>query len=308
MVSAAFVAVGVTCDHRTANGTDVILLKRLFKEPLFHFLALALVIFAIHGFLQPTGTGRPGSIVVTAAKVDQLGSIFAKTWQRPPNADELKGLIDDYVKEEIYVREALALGLDQDDTVIRRRLHLKMEFMSDAGADVPVPTDVDLEAYLEIHAAEFEVDPLVAFRQIFFSPERRGDAIELDASAVLGSLRRDASIDPATLGDATLLPHELPLTSKSSVGQMFGPEFAEVICTLDPDQWTGPVKSDFGLHVVQVSERKAGRLPPLDEIRTAVAREWTSTKRKELEDGRLSDLLKRYRVIIEMPSEESTNQ
>lgn len=284
------------------------MLKRLFKEPLFHFLALALVIFAVHGFLQPTGTGRPDSIVVTAAKIDQLGSVFAKTWQRPPNADELKGMIDDYVKEEIYVREALALGLDQDDTVIRRRLHLKMEFMSDAGADVPVPTDADLEAYLKTHAAEFEVDPLAAFRQIFFSPERRGDTIEQDVTAILESLRRDASIDPAKLGDATLLPYELPLTSKSTIGQTFGPEFAEAIYPLDLDQWTGPVKSDFGLHVVQVSERKAGRLPPLGEIRAAVAREWTSAKRKELEDDRLSDLLKRYRVIIEMPSEGDASQ
>jgi hypothetical protein len=294
--------------HVTANGTDVILLKPLFTEPLFHFLALALVIFAVHGFLQPTATGNPDSIVVTAAKIDQLGSVFAKTWQRPPNADELKGLIDDYVKEEIYVREALALGLDQDDTVIRRRLHLKMEFMSDAGADVSAPTDADLEAYLKAHAVEFEVDPLVAFRQVFFSPERRGDTIDQDATAILESLLRGASMDPATLGDATLLPYELPLTSKSSIGQTFGPEFAEAIYTLDPDQWAGPVKSDFGLHIVHVSERRAGRLPPLGEIRAAVAREWTSAKRKELEDDRLNDLLKRYRVIIEMPGEGGANQ
>lgn len=291
-----------------ANGTPVILLKRLFTEPLFHFLALALVIFAVHGFLQPRGTGSPDNIVVTAAKIDQLGSVFAKTWQRPPNADELKGLIDDYVKEEIYVREALALGLDQDDTVIRRRLHLKMEFMSDAGAGLPVPTDADLEAYLETHAAEFEVDPLVAFRQIFLSPERRGDRIDEDATAILESLRTDASMDPATLGDATLLPYEQPLTSKASIGQAFGPEFAEAIYKLEPDQWTGPVKSDFGLHVVHVSERKAGRLPPLGEIRAAVAREWTGARRKELGDVRLNELLKRYHVIIEMPSEGGASQ
>jgi hypothetical protein len=291
-----------------ANGTPVILLKRLFTEPLFHFLALALVIFSVHGFLQPSGTGSPDNIVVTAAKIDQLGSVFAKTWQRPPNADELKGLIDDYVIEEIYVREALALGLDQDDTVIRRRLHLKMEFMSDAGADPPVPTDADLQAYLDTHAAEFEVDPLVSFRQIFLSPERRGDKIDRDATAILESLRQGASMEPATLGDATLLPYELPLTSRSSLAQAFGPEFAEAINSLHPDQWAGPVKSDFGLHVVQVSERKAGGLPPLDEIRAAVVREWTSARRKELEDDRLNELLKRYRVIIEMPSEGGASQ
>jgi len=286
----------------------VIWLKRLFTEPLFHFLALALVIFAAHSVLDLTGTGKPDSIVVTAPKIEQLAAVFAKTWQRPPNAEELKGLIDDYVKEEIYVREAAALGLDKDDTVIRRRLRLKMEFMNDAGADELAPTDADLETYLKAHAAEFEVDPMIAFQQVFLSPERHGDKIDQDAAAILKRLRAGASVDSATLGDPTLLPYELPLTSQSAISQTFGSEFAETIGNLDPGQWTGSVKSDYGLHVVYVSERKAGRLPQLGEARATVVREWTNAKRKELENDRFNDLLKRYRVTIEMPGEGGTDQ
>jgi len=286
----------------------VIWLKRLLAEPLFHFLALALLIFSAYSVLGATGAGKPDSIVVTAPKIEQLASVFARTWQRPPNAEELKGLIDDYVKEEIYVREALALGLDSDDTVIRRRLRLKMEFMNDTAVDALTPTDADLETYLKAHAAEFEVDPTIAFQQVFLSPERHGSKIDQDAASILESLRVGASVDPATLGDATLLPYELPLTSKSAISQTFGSEFAEAICNLDPGHWTGPVKSDYGLHVVHVSERKAGRLPQLDEARAAVVREWTNAKRQELEDNRFNDLLKRYRVTIEMPGESGAEQ
>lgn len=295
--------------HRDATtGATLILLKRLLTEPLFHFLALALVIFAGYSILAPTGPEKPDSIVVTAPKIEQLASVFAKTMQRQPSVDELKGLIDDYVKEEIYAREALALGLDKDDTVIRRRLRLKMEFMNDAAVDALTPTDADLEAYLNAHPAAFEADPMIAFKQIFLNPERRGDRIDQDTASVLEDLRMLGSADPATLGDTTLLPYELPLTSKSSISQIFGPEFTVAIFNLDPGRWAGPIKSAFGLHIVHVSERKAGHLPLLSEIRAAVVHEWSDAKRKELEEDRFNDLLKRYRVTIEMPSEAGTNQ
>ena len=192
--------------------------------------------------------------------------------------------------------------------MIRRRLRLKMEFMNDTAVDALTPTDAELQVYLNAHPAEFEVDPMIAFQQVFLNPERHGNKIDQDAASVLQDVRLLVSADPATLGNATLLPFELPLTRKSSVSQIFGPEFAEGLFNLDPGQWAGPVKSAFGLHIVHVSERKAGRLPPLGEIRPAVAREWSEAKRKELEEDRFNVLLKRYRVTIEMPSEAGTNQ
>ncbi len=275
------------------------MLKRLLKEPLVHFLLLALVIFAAYGALGPTGEVRPDGIIVTTPKIEQMAAVFAKTWQRPPTAEELKGLIDDYVKEEIYVREATALGLDKDDTIIRRRLRQKMEFMNDAGVDVLAPTDAELEAYLKAHAAAFAVDPMTAFRQVFLNPDQHGDRVEQDAVAILTSLNATPPADAATLGDATLLPYELPLTGKPAISQTFGQEFAEALDKVAPDQWAGPIMSGYGLHVVHVSKREAGRIPALSEVRDAVAREWTNTKRKELEDTRFNELLKRYHVTIE---------
>jgi hypothetical protein len=279
------------------------LLKRLLKEPLLHFLLLALVIFAAHGVLGPSGAGKSESIIVTSARIEQIGAIFAKTWQRPPTADELKSLIDDYVKEEIYYREAKLLGLDTDDTIIRRRLRQKMEFLSDAAAELLTPTDVELDAYLKAHPAQFEIEPMLAFQQVFLNPERHGDKIDQDAAAILEVLLTNVVADPATLGDPTLLPFGLPLTRNCSIAQTFGPEFVEALGDVALGQWAGPITSGFGRHIVRVLERKAGRVPALGEVRDAVAREWNNAKRRELEDRRFDELLKRYEVTIESPSE-----
>ena len=125
------------------------MLRRLLKEPLVRFLALALVVFAVYGVINTSEVEKPDRIVITGPKIEQIAGLFAKAWQRPPTVAELKDLIDDYVKEEILVREALALGLDKDDTVIRRRLRLKMEFLSDAESEALSPTDAELEVYLK---------------------------------------------------------------------------------------------------------------------------------------------------------------
>jgi len=275
------------------------MLKRLLKEPLFHFFLIALLIFAVYGLVRPTGTGGSENIVVTAPKIEQMATIFAKTWQRPPTIEELKGLIDDYVREEIYAREAVALGLDQDDAVIRRRLQQKMEFMNDVNVDALVPTDAELETYLKSHAAAFAVDPMTAFQQVFLNPQLHGDKVEQDARTILTALRATPPADAATLGDATLLPAELPLTAKSSIGQTFGHEFADALDEVEPDQWSGPILSTFGLHIVRVSKREAGRVPALSEVRDAVKRQWSNAQSKEFEKVRFNELLKRYHVTIE---------
>ena len=147
-----------------------------------------------------------GRIVVTQAKIEQIASLFARTWQRPPTSSELKGLIDDYVKEEVYYREAFALGLDKDDTVIRRRLRLKMEFLNDAVVEALAPTDAELDAYLQGQAGAFEIEPMLAFQQVFLKPDRHGDRIDQDAASILEVLLTSPAIDPASLGDASLLP------------------------------------------------------------------------------------------------------
>ena len=281
--------------------------RALLKEPLVHFLALGLIVFAVYHVLNRSNQAEPDKIVVTQARIEQLAGLFAKTWQRPPTAAELKGLIDDHVKEEVFYREALALGLDDDDTVIRRRLRQKMEFISDAVVGALKPDEEELEAYLKTNPGKFELDPQIALEQVFLNPERRGDRIEADAASILEVLNSNGSADAATIGDATLLPFELDLTSSSRIGQTFGPKFAKAIEQLAPGTWSGPVKSAFGMHLVRVNKREPGRVPALGEVRGAVKREWSAEQRKKLEDKRYSELLKRYKVSIELPSNSVTS-
>ncbi|TAY08749.1 peptidyl-prolyl cis-trans isomerase (plasmid) [Rhizobium leguminosarum] len=277
------------------------------REPLVHFLALALLVFAAYGLFGADADDKTDSIVVTAPKIEQMAAVFAGTWQRPPTAEELKALIDDYVKEEILVRQALELGLDRDDTVVRRRLRQKMEFLNVADAEALAPTDAELDAYLKANAAMFQIGSMLGFQQVYFNPQRRGDTTAQDAASVLEALLTDSATDRTLFGDPTLLPPDLPLSSKTSIGQTFGADFAEELDKIPAGQWTGPVNSSFGLHLIRVTERVPGRVPTLDEVRDGVAREWTNARRKELENQRFAELLRRYVVSVESPTGAGTD-
>ena len=191
------------------------------------------------------------------------------------------------------------LGLDKDDVIIRRRLRLKMEFLNSAETATLTPTDAELEIYLKDNPDKFAIDPAYAFQQVLLSPDQHGDKIDQRAASVLDVLRTKLSIDPAELGDATLLPRKLDLTGKASISQTFGPAFADALDKIAPGEWTGPVESDFGLHLVRIAERQAGRAPALAEVRSPVEREWANEKRKATEDQRLAALLTRYRITTE---------
>lgn len=278
-------------------------LKRILSEPLLHFLVLALAIFGIYAVLNPASSERTGQIVVSSGRVEQLAERFARTWQRAPSPTELKALVDDFVKEEVYYREALALGLDKDDTLIRRRLRLKLEFLSEAEADSRVPTDEQLSAYMLANPRRFEIDPKVAFRQIFFDPARRGNKITQDIASALEALRATPDMELAEAGDATLLPAEFPLTDAANIGHSFGSGFSDAIAKAPAGTWLGPISSAYGLHLVLVTERSAASTPPLADIRSVVIREWTNARRKEIEDARFNRLLSRYHVRIELPKQ-----
>jgi hypothetical protein len=270
---------------------------RLIREPLVHFLLLAGLIFTTYALVAER-VETEEAIVVTPAKIEQMAAIFARTWQRPPTSDEMKGLIDDYVKEEIYVREAMRLGIDQDDTVIRRRLRMKMEFLNDAQAEATPATDADLSAYLAAHSDSFREAPRVAFEQVYLDAQKRGAAAQADAAALLSSLKKNASL-VAEAGDPTLLPPSMPLTDRQGIAQLFGDDFAATVVTLPPGDWQGPLPSSFGLHLVKVTGQEAGRLPALAEIRPQVEREWLNDRREAMARQKLDELLKRYKVTVE---------
>jgi hypothetical protein len=278
-------------------------MKRILGEPLLHFLLLGAGVFLAYGLLSKPGNGSaPGKIVVTVGQVEHLAAGFARTWQRPPTDAELKGLIDDWVREEIATREAMALGLDRDDTVIRRRLRQKFEFVSDDIAAQTEPTDADLNAYLQAHAESFRVEPRFTFSQVYFDPAKHGAHLARDVAHVLAQLKQaHGKADISALGDSFLLEPTLQSMPTGEIGKQFGEEFASKLGGLSTGQWQGPVESGYGTHLILVSERTEGHLPELAEARDVVRREWANSRRLEGNGKFYQDLLKRYTVTIEGP-------
>ena len=278
-------------------------LKSLLREPLLHFLLIGAALF-LYFHWSGGGAGSTGSrIVITSGQIDHLTAGFAKTWQRPPTDVELKGLLDEWVREEIATREAMAAGLDRDDTIIRRRLRQKLEFVvEDAAAQTP-PSEQELQAWLTAHADDFRIEPQVAFRQVYVSRQKRGAAAEADARAILARLSAagaDAPIDG--VGDTIMLPQEVELVPRREIARAFGPGFAENIEALTPGKWAGPLESGFGLHLVLVRERVEGALPELGKVRPAVEREFMADRRKRQLAATYERLLDKYTVVIEGPA------
>jgi hypothetical protein len=276
--------------------------KRLLTEPLLHFLLLGTAVFVVFAILDRPDSLKAGNIVVTAGKIEHLRASFTRVWQRPPSVDELDGLIQDYVREEVLAREAVALGLDRDDTVIRRRLRQKMEFIANDLAAQAEPSDEELREYLAQHPDLFRSEPRLTFRQVYLNPERRGDAVQQDAARLLAELHRAGTqADFAAMGDSTLLSPELVDVRMSEVAGMFGALFVRQLSQLPPGRWQGPVLSSYGVHLVFLEARTDGRLPELQEIRQAVAREWANAHRLEANERFYQELLRWYTVTIERP-------
>jgi hypothetical protein len=278
-------------------------MKRILKEPLVHFLVLGALLFAGYGLLNRNGAPAPGRIVVSQGQLVSMREAFIRTWQRPPTHEEWEGLIRDRVREEVYCREAMALGLDKDDTVIRRRLRQKMEFVSDDIVAQVQPTDDELNAYLQAHPDRFRVEQQFTFRQLYLNPEKHGANLAREAAQLLAKLNQaggDGGL--ATLGDPFLLDHSFTAAPSSEIAKQFGQEFAAKLGGLQPGQWQGPVESGFGVHLVCITERKEGRLPELAQVRDTVRREWDNARRQEANENFYQGLLRRYTVTIEQPA------
>jgi PPIC-type PPIASE domain len=277
-------------------------MKQLFREPLLHFLLLGAGLFVAFGLVGKRTGGEPGRIVVTQGQIEHLAAGFNRVHGRPISPEELEGLIGDYVREEVYYREALALGLDRDDAVIRNRLRLKMEFISDDVAAQAEPTEEQLRRYLQEHPDTFRIEPHFTFSQVYLNPERHRESLAHDAAQLLTQLNQAGDkADVSELGDPFLLEHNFVALAASEVVKQFGEKFAARLGELPRDRWQGPVESGYGVHLVFVSETTQGRVPTLEEVRDAVRREWANARRLEVNEKFYQNLLKRYTVTVERP-------
>ncbi len=254
-----------------------------------HFLAIGLGVFLLFGLRGQVPAARSDTVIeVTPAQVAQLAGQFEAVWRRQPTASERDGLIDDYVREEVYYREALALGLDRDDTVIRRRLMQKMEFLTEGPAADTAPDDATLRAYFAAHPERFVRSTRVTFEQVVL-----GDG---DPVAALAALNEGAA--PDSVGRGSLLPPAMEGAVQTSVDGAFGDGFFAGVTKLAPGVWQGPVASAFGEHLVRLEELEPGRMPPFEEVRTAVEADWRQQTAADQREAGYRALRDRYTVLL----------
>lgn len=275
-------------------------LRRWLGEPLVHFVLLGLAIFGLFQWFAPSTDESSPAIVVTRDMIGAEIEAFSRTWLRAPTPEEIDGLVAEYVRDEVYYREGVALGLDRDDTVIRRRLRQKMEFIAEAQGFGTDPTDAELADYLRANEARYRSDPVVTFSQVFLDPDRRGAGLQGDIAAYLERLQAsDGESAPPLLGDATMLEPQLADAPLRDVAVQFGDEFAAEVAQLPLGRWQGPVPSAYGVHLVQVARRTEGRSPELDAVRDVVRRDWLDAQRRAAVERHYQALRQRYEVEIE---------
>jgi hypothetical protein len=270
------------------------LLHRVLAEPLLHFAILGTGLFVVHARLFEHRADR---IVVTAAFIAALREDHAKHTGQPPTPEEERALVERWVDEEVLYREALALGLDRGDVIVRRRMLQKMEFVTRDTTPVDEPSDQDLARWIEAHADRYRAAGATSFRHVFLSRDRRGEALAADAAATLAAIRGGA--DPAALGDPFVQGRAFTRRTPRDVEAIFGPAFAESVARLPAGAWSEPIASSYGLHLVLVSERTLAETPPFAEIRDRARRDLLDARREELDRATRKRLRDKYRVEIE---------
>ena len=267
-------------------------LRSYLKEPLVHFLLAGLAVFAFSAWRGEAVDPASRMIEIDEAQVGQLADRFIQTWQRAPSAAELDGLIRDHIKEEVYYREALRLGLEADDAIIRRRLRAKMEYLATAQTESVAADDATLQQYLEANVARYADGTRVSFDQIYLGAD--GNVVAVKAMLARGG-------DWQKLGAQISLPQSADNADRVEIARDFGESFATALVGVKVGEWTGPIASGFGQHLVRVRKLSAGRKPELSNLRQRVENDWRTATAKSREATAYQALLNGYTITIAKP-------
>lgn len=275
-------------DHTTHSRS---VLGRLLREPLLHFLALGALLFGVHSAMNVGEAEEDEKLIrITAAEMEWLKETWTRQWQRPPDEKEFSALVSDYIKEALLEREARELGLDLNDTIVRRRLAQKMEFIIDDTVRLSEPGEEELKRIYHDNSTKFESPARASFTQIYFRTEEAAN----QAKATL------AEGDPEGFGEPSLLEREFRRTDSSEIEMLFGPEFKQQLIGLHPStDWQGPIPSSYGFHVVRLDEVVPSEPKPFDQVRNKVLEEWTRIEKSRRREDYFAGLMEKYEIVLE---------
>jgi hypothetical protein len=280
-------------------------------EPLVRFLLLGATIFVVNAWVNQSEDNTQPSIEISAADIDRLRTLWQRKWQRPPTTEELQGLIDAEIREEVLYREALAMGLDKDDTIVRRRMAQKLEFLTEDLMALKDPNNEELMNYYKKHADQYREPARLSFSHIYFSSDHRGFNAEADAQQALLNLnaKGGSPVDAGqALGDRFMLDSNYDQLTIPDIARLFGGNFANALEKLPQGSWQGPVTSGYGIHLVYITEHIPVRLPDLAEVRDAVSRDYQQQKREAANQAFYARLKQRYNISIDQTALEAKQQ
>ena len=274
-------------------------LTPILKSPVVLSLIAGFLLFLIYSSIDDYIDRKNRRVLVSSEQVLLLAESFSRTWNRPPTESEMEAQIENHIKDEVFYREAVALGLDKSDAAVKRRLRQIMELMLDDYATV-VPSEDQLRQYLRDNPDKFRRDPIISFRQIYFTEEN-----EAGARTIVNRLQNGETVDLENVGGLALIPNEFVEEDKRGIESVFGTQFTVGLLELETDRWEGPVRSAYGWHLVYVSERIDGEVPDLNEVWDEVEREWAFERRQELKEEQYRRMREKYDVTVLLPESDS---
>jgi hypothetical protein len=269
-------------------------LLRLLAEPLLHFAIIGGLIFTLYPLVEDFRNAPRNVIVVSTARIDQLAAEYKSIWNKQPLESELDQLIERHIREEVYYRGALELGLERDDALVRSRLRQKMEFLMDTSSYLQVPSIEELETHYADNETSFRRVPRLAFEQIYFGNSPDPEIV----TQSLRVLRTDSKKDPGEMGEHTLLPDRLGPSPPAAIDGVFGQGFFKQLVELPAGVWAGPVASAYGTHLIQILDNRPAYTPELEEIRDAVVDDWRAARALQVREQDYA--LRRAKFVIEI--------
>ena len=273
---------------------------RLVREPLLQFLALGLLLFIGYQALHRTAGPRPGRIELTADDLRQIDLAWVAQGRPAPTPEQMQALVDGRVREEILYREALALGLDRDDAIVRRRMAQKMEFLFEDVAALREPTADELQTWFQNNAERFTRPARATFRHLYFSPDRRGANAREDAARALAKIAGKPMDAPeaTALADPFMFQDYYGDRMPEDIGKLFGPVFASALFAVAPGAWAGPIESGYGWHIVWVDAMTPPRVPAFEEVERDVKTAWLEDRRADMREKTYEAMRARYEIVL----------
>ncbi|WP_306914371.1 peptidylprolyl isomerase [Rhizobium mesoamericanum] len=276
--------------------------QRLLSEPLLHFIVVGVVLFGAYRLLTPApeGAADQQKINLTKDDVRQLAVTWLAQGRPAPTPDEMRSLMDQKVTEEILFREAVSLGLDRDDEIIKRRLAQKMDFLAADLAKLDEPDNAKLKEWYSKHSDRFALAPHLSFRHLYFSFDKHGDATRDAAVAAIPTISGKPAGSPevASIADPFMFRNYYGDATPEQMAKEFGPDFAQALFTLKPGSWQGPVQSGYGWHLIWVDSIESGRVPAFEEVAPAVKSAWLDERYEEVKSNALKEMRSRYIVTL----------